>query len=68
MAILVVGALPEGDVADVVLGVTLVAGLTVGQVAYYVALQRRKGRTLGKRLVGTGSWTPARRCPRRERW
>jgi uncharacterized RDD family membrane protein YckC len=51
VAILLVGALPEGQVADVVLGATLVIGLTVGQVAYYVLTQRRSGRTPGKALA-----------------
>jgi uncharacterized RDD family membrane protein YckC len=52
IAILIVGALPESRLSDVVLGATLVGGLTVGQVAYYVALQRRHGQTPGKRLAG----------------
>ena len=52
VAILVVGMLPDSTVGDVVLGATLVLGLTVGQVAYYVLFQRRHGRTPGKRLAG----------------
>ena len=52
VAILLVGALPESTAGDVALGATLVLGLTVGQVAYYVVPQRRHGRTPGKRLVG----------------
>ena len=52
VAILLVGALPSSTAGDVVLGATLVLGLTVGQVAFYVLPQRRHGRTLGKRLAG----------------
>ena len=52
VALLIVGLLPDSAVADVLLGATFVLGLTVGQVAYYVVTQRRKGRTPGKRLVG----------------
>ena len=52
VAILIVGALPESALSDFLLNATLVVGLTVGQVAFYVALQRRHGRTLGKRLAG----------------
>jgi uncharacterized RDD family membrane protein YckC len=52
IAILLVPILPSGTVADVVLGVVLVGGLTIGHVAYFVLLQKRRGRTPGKRLVG----------------
>ena len=52
IAILLVGALPDSTAGDVLLGATLVLGLTVGQVAYYVLTQRRNGHTPGKRLVG----------------
>ena len=52
IALLVVAALPTGTVGDVTLGVVLVGGLTVGHVAYFVVLQKRRGRTPGKRLVG----------------
>jgi uncharacterized RDD family membrane protein YckC len=52
VAILIVGALPKSALSDFLLGATLVVGLTVGQVAFYVALQRRHGRTPGKRLAG----------------
>jgi uncharacterized RDD family membrane protein YckC len=52
VAVLLVGMLPESTVGDVLLGATLVLGLTAGQVAYYVLCQRHGGRTPGKRLVG----------------
>jgi uncharacterized RDD family membrane protein YckC len=52
IAVLVVSVLPSGTVGDVVLGVVLVGGLTVGHVAYFVVLQKRRGRTPGKSLVG----------------
>jgi uncharacterized RDD family membrane protein YckC len=52
IAVLVVSVLPSGTVGDVILGVVLVAGLTVGHVAYFVVLQKRRGRTPGKSLVG----------------
>jgi uncharacterized RDD family membrane protein YckC len=52
IAILAVGALPSGTAGDVVLGVVLVGGLTIGHVAYFVVLQKRRGRTPGKSIVG----------------
>jgi uncharacterized RDD family membrane protein YckC len=52
VAVLLVGALPESTFGDIAIGATLVLGITVGQVAYYVLSQRRHGRTPGKRLVG----------------
>jgi uncharacterized RDD family membrane protein YckC len=44
--------LVAGATNDVVLGLTFVLGLTVLHVAYFVVLQRPKGRTPGKALVG----------------
>jgi uncharacterized RDD family membrane protein YckC len=52
IALLLVPVLPSGTVGDIALGVVLVGGLTVGHVAYFVVLQKRRGRTPGKRLVG----------------
>jgi uncharacterized RDD family membrane protein YckC len=51
VAILIVDYLPSGRAADVFLGAVLILGLTVGHVAYFVILQRRSGRTPGKRLA-----------------
>ena len=50
-ALIAVGALPEGPVADAVLVAVLVLGLTAGQVAYFVVTQRRGGRSPGKFLT-----------------
>jgi uncharacterized RDD family membrane protein YckC len=52
IALVLVAALPSGTVGDVILAVVLVGIPTVGQVAYFVLLQRRHGRTPGKALVG----------------
>jgi len=52
LAGVVLGALPEGVVADVLMGVVIFGGLTAGQVAYYVLTQRRTGQSPGKRLAG----------------
>jgi uncharacterized RDD family membrane protein YckC len=41
-----------GATSDIVLLITLVLGLTVLHVAFFVVLQRRRGRTPGKALVG----------------
>ena len=38
--------------SDVLLALVLILLFTVGQVAYYVLLQRRAGQTPGKRAVG----------------
>jgi uncharacterized RDD family membrane protein YckC len=44
--------LVAGATNDVVLVLTFVLGLTVLHIAYFVVLQRPKGRTPGKALVG----------------
>jgi uncharacterized RDD family membrane protein YckC len=44
--------LVAGATNDAILAATLVLGLTVLHVAYFVVLQRPKGRTPGKALVG----------------
>jgi uncharacterized RDD family membrane protein YckC len=41
-----------GSTTDAIFIATLVLGLTVFHLAYFVLLQRRSGRTPGKRLVG----------------
>jgi uncharacterized RDD family membrane protein YckC len=50
-ALLLVGLLPDGTASDILVGAVLVLGLTAGQVAFYVLLQRRSGRTPGKYLT-----------------
>jgi uncharacterized RDD family membrane protein YckC len=52
VALLIVAMLPDSTAGDVALAVVLVGGLTAGQVAYFVLLQRRHGRTPGKALAG----------------
>jgi uncharacterized RDD family membrane protein YckC len=47
----VVLAIPAAVVSDAMLAIVLALYLTVGQVAYFVLLQRGSGRTPGKRLV-----------------
>ena len=44
--------LAAGATNDFILTATFVLGLTVLHVAYFVVLQRPKGRTPGKALVG----------------
>jgi len=51
IVLLLAGALPSGTASDVAVGLVLVLGLTVGHIAYFVVLQRRDGRTPGKRLA-----------------
>jgi uncharacterized RDD family membrane protein YckC len=48
----VVLAIPAAIVSDVVLAIVIALYFTVGQVVYFVLLQRDSGRTPGKRLVG----------------
>ena len=53
LLLVAVSAVPsQGRIGDYVLWVVLVVGLTVGQVAFYVVLHGRTGRTPGKRLAG----------------
>jgi uncharacterized RDD family membrane protein YckC len=51
VAILACSALPKGTAGDIAFIAVLFGGLTVGHIAYFVLLQRRRGTTPGKRLV-----------------
>ena len=50
--IFVVLLLLAGATSDLLLTIVIVLGLTVLHVAYFVVLQRRDGRSPGKRVVG----------------
>lgn len=52
VAVLLLGLLPESSATDVVFVVAVILLFTVGQVAFYVLLHRRSGRTPGKSLAG----------------
>jgi uncharacterized RDD family membrane protein YckC len=52
MLLFVVLAVPAAIVSDVLLAIVLLLYFTVGQLAYFVLLQRGSGRSPGKRLVG----------------
>ena len=45
-------AIPAAIVSDVLLAIAFVLYITVGQVAYFVLLQKRDGKSPGKRMVG----------------
>jgi uncharacterized RDD family membrane protein YckC len=48
----IVLAVPAAIVSDAALAIVFVLWLTVGQVVYFVLVQRGSGRSPGKRLVG----------------
>jgi uncharacterized RDD family membrane protein YckC len=52
LMIFIILILIAGSTTDAVFIATLILGLTVFHLAYFVLLQRRSGRTPGKRLVG----------------
>jgi len=52
LCLLPLSLLPDGTASDVAFGVVGVLLFTVGQVAFYVVLHRRSGRTPGKALAG----------------
>jgi uncharacterized RDD family membrane protein YckC len=51
VAIVGCSALPEGPLGDAVFIAVAIGGLTVGHVAFFVLLHRRRGSSPGKRLV-----------------
>jgi uncharacterized RDD family membrane protein YckC len=50
--IFIAALIPAAIISDVLLVIVLIAGVTVGQVAYFVLTQRGDGRSPGKRAAG----------------
>jgi uncharacterized RDD family membrane protein YckC len=48
----IVVAIPAGIISDVLLGIVFLVYFTVGQVVYFVLVQRGSGKSPGKRVVG----------------